>query len=829
MSSINGTCTDCSTDSCLITGFLYKTLWMEVDPTNVQQGTKFNGNVTVTGDFNIDGEFKFNDDLLVEGCVKTNCINDLNDPFNQITSSSNILLTPEKSPGNFDNPIRNFELVNRNLAICDAEGNGPVNYPTDTTDPRWGYSYMLVHGGSDFRDIVRIRKSQNYNSIYNQFGAALQITAPQQGIDEDVTIQLGRDFVSQNNAGIIAFKYAGNGSPLNTIRIDTNGNQASSTPSFVITMPPPPQLGNVGIHVAQPQYPLDIQGDTAIRNITTGNIVMYVDAANGDFTLNASDTTRMMYLDGNSTSFNIGKGSGTVQANNCIAIGINSGLLQADNCLAIGNNAGQAQGINSVAIGVDAGKNSQSSNAVALGVKAAETTQGASAVAIGYNAGQTSQGNHSVAIGFNSGVTSQGSESVAIGRTAGNSGQSNFCVAIGSSSAVTNQGQFAVAIGRNAGATDQSTNSVAIGTNAGSNTQGSSSVAIGNNAGQTTQSEFCTALGYNAGNTTQGSYAVALGYGAGLENQATQAVAVGGFAGRASQGNRATALGLNAGFTSQGSFSTAVGASAGFQNQQQYATAIGHNAGYTGQATYATALGVSAGETNQGENSVSIGYRAGYQNQHPNSIILNASGATLNSTAQNQFMVSNMRNDQLTATNSMTYNPTTKEITYETVSNEHPVMSLLSYDYSILYPNQTWYGVIYTSIYHGDFSTSTTGTNIFTNTRLGLKHELGNFINISGKTLSVNVNSNVAFRKNSLTGERHLRIALYNSTGILLGTLGESAIIYNLWSPGPVQDLVRGTSACFSLPPGFIFQVQIWQNQGNSIEIEYSKTQIIVL
>jgi hypothetical protein len=740
---------------------------MEVDPTNVQQGTKFNGNVTVTGDFNIAGEFKFSDDLQVEGCVKTNCINDLNDPFNQITSSSNILLTPEKSPGNFENPIRNFELVNRNLAICDAEGNGPVNYPSDTTDPRWGYNYMLVHGGSDFRDIVRIRKSQNYNSIYNQYGAALQITAPQQGIGEDVTIQLGRDFVSQNNAGIIAFKYQGNGSPLNSIRIDTNGNQASSTPSFVITMPPPPQLGNVGIHVDQPQYPLDIQGDTAIRNISTGNIIMYVDAANGDFTLNASDTTRMMYLDGNSTSFNIGKGAGTTQSTDCIAIGFN---------------AGQSQGLNSIAFGSNAGK----------------TNQGQDCIAIGTNAGFTGQGQSATAIGTRAGHSNQGGSSFAIGTTAGETNQGIRCIAFGNEAGRQNQGQ----------------DSIAIGFNSGRSSQGIQTVAIGQNAGEASQA-------------TSGGNSVAVGFYAGNVNQSTNCVAVGKSAGQTNQSSNAVAVGANAGAGSQKASATAVGFQSGYSNQNFAAVAVGSASGNINQGTGAIAVGTSAGEQTQGDYAIALGFLAGQTSQHSNSIILNSSGVALNSTAQNQFIVSNMRNDQLTATNSMTYNPTTKEITYETVSNQHPVMSLLSYDYTILYPDQTWYGVTYTSIYHGDFSTSTTGTNIFTNTRLGLKHEVGNFTNISGKTLAVQVNANIALNKNALTGERHVRVALYNSTGVFQGTIGEFTIAIS--APAPSLDFVGGTSACFSLQPGYIFQIQFWQNQGSAIYIEYSKVQINVL
>lgn len=519
MSSINGTCTDCSTDSCLITGFLYKTLWQEVDPTNIAQGTKFNGNVTVTGDLHVEGDLTFDNDVIVEGCVKTDCINYNDDPNKKITTQSNWLFQPEIVPGNTEAPIRNFELVNRNLAICDANGNGPVGYPAVTTDPRWGYNYMLVNGGSDFRDIVRIRKSQNYNSSFNKYGIALQVTSPQQAIGEDIAIQLGRDFVSQNNAGLIAFRYAGDGSPLNTLRIDTNGNQDSITPSFVITMPPVPQLGNVGIHIAQPQYPLDIQGDTAIRNINTGNIIMYVDAANGDFTLNASDTTRMMYLDGNSTSFSIGKGSGVTQGTNSLAIGPSSGILQGNNSVAVGSGAGGAtQGNSCVAVGVNCGI-TQGNQSIAVGNSAGQNTQGEKSVAIGTSCALNTQGNEAVAIGYFAGKTTQAFGGIAIGVTAGETNQGQTAISIGYGAGQTNQTQHAVAIGRGAGNTTQGQDAVALGRNAGVSTQGLEAVAVGKGAGSLTQSAYAVSIGPSAGNTGQGSSAIAIGALAGYTNQ----------------------------------------------------------------------------------------------------------------------------------------------------------------------------------------------------------------------------------------------------------------------------------------------------------------------
>ncbi len=487
-------------DSYLITGFLAKTLWLEVDPTNPSQGTKVNGNLTVTD------------------TVKTNNISTYNDPNLKVNANCNLVVNPPMSAGNVVNTTNNVEIRNRNLAICDANGNGPVGYPGITTDPRWGYSPVMIRGDTDMRGILRINRSQNYTSIFNQYGVTLQMTNPDSAIGSDTTIQLGRDFASQNNAAIMAFKYAGNGSPLNTFRIDTNGNQASTTPSFVITMPPPPGLGNVGIHVDQPQYPLDIKGDTVVRNITTGFEIMNVDAANGDLTLRAADNVRMMFLSGNQTAFNIGKGAGVTQGTNSVAIGANSGTTQTTNSIAIGTSCGTNQSNDCIAIGNLAGGTSQAASAIAIGSNAG-LDQAINSIAIGVDAGTTTQANNCVAIGRFSGNSVQGSGCIAIGNRCGQISQGIESVAIGDFAAQNNQGQFATAIGYNTANVSQGQGAVAIGSNAGQTSQTTNAVCIGVNSGQTTQGQAAVGIGANAGRTSQGAFSVAIGALAGETSQ----------------------------------------------------------------------------------------------------------------------------------------------------------------------------------------------------------------------------------------------------------------------------------------------------------------------
>jgi hypothetical protein len=149
-------------------------------------------------------------------------------------------------------------------------------------------------------------------------------------------------------------------------------------------------------------------------------------------------------------------------------------------------------------------------------------------------------------------------------------------------------------------------------------------------------------------NNTLTSTNVAIGYGAGQTNQGGTTVAIGSFAGMDAQGLSAVAIGFNAGQTTQGIKSVAIGMTAGYSVQGNGAVAIGDSAGYT----------------NQGVQAIAIGRFAGLTNQANNSIILNATGANLNATTANTFIVAPVRNDVANVAQVMFYNTTSKEITY---------------------------------------------------------------------------------------------------------------------------------------------------------------------
>jgi hypothetical protein len=157
---------------------------------------------------------------------------------------------------------------------------------------------------------------------------------------------------------------------------------------------------------------------------------------------------------------------------------------------------------------------------------------------------------------------------------------------------------------------------------------------------------------------------IALGQGAG-ETQLTGAVAIGSSAGNTSQGQFATAIGFGAGASSQSTSAIAIGSSAGAFSQLSNAIAIGPFAGSSDQGTSAVAIGANAGSNTQGAYAIAIGSGAGQNTQPAGSIVINASGVPLDGSAAG-FFVDPIRSTA-TATGPVMYNPTTKELFYNTV------------------------------------------------------------------------------------------------------------------------------------------------------------------
>ena len=119
---------------------------------------------------------------------------------------------------------------------------------------------------------------------------------------------------------------------------------------------------------------------------------------------------------------------------------------------------------------------------------------------------------------------------------------------------------------------------------------------------------------------------------------------------------------------------------------------IGSDAGKTNQGTNSIAIGYQAGQTNQGEYSIAIGYQAGQTNQNSQSIAINASNNSLIADQSGCFInpIRNINTNQ----NILTYNSTSKELTYDTTLYSTITNNYITSDYFYLYPPTSSYRVM---------------------------------------------------------------------------------------------------------------------------------------
>jgi hypothetical protein len=442
-----------------------------------------------------------------------------------------------------------------------------------------------------------------------------------------------------------------------------------------------------------------------------------------------NNTTDITGLNNRITDTNVEIGQHAGQQNHStygIAIGYNAGRhTQGEDGISIGREAGHSlQGVNSIAIGYLAGYKNQASQSVAIGYASGNTAQGQYSVAVGNQAGQNDQGANSVAVGNSCGYLSQGLKSVAIGDGSGFDNQEYQAIAIGYIAGYTNQGINTISIGTEAGKENQQVNSIAIGNSSGKSNQNYNSVAIGVQAGQYNQQRQSIAIGEFAGNLSQGTqsiaigasagytsqnaYAVAIGKNAGYDSQNSSAVAIGDSAGYSYQKNNAVAIGSSSGLLSQGLNSVAIGYGAGSENQNQNSVslgsqagqynqninsvAIGNLAGNNNQNSSAIAIGYNAGIDSQGQYSVAIGYNAGRTNQSSQSIAINASTSDLVANQQGIFInpVRNVNSNQ----NIITYNTSSKELTYDSSLYSTIMNNYMTSDNFYLYPPTSAYRVM---------------------------------------------------------------------------------------------------------------------------------------
>jgi hypothetical protein len=200
-------------------------------------------------------------------------------------------------------------------------------------------------------------------------------------------------------------------------------------------------------------------------------------------------------------------------------------------------------------------------------------------------------------------------------------------------------------------------------------------IAIGNSAGgNNNQQSYAIAIGSQAGFENQGINAISIGGTAGVLNQGDESVAIGFNAARYNQGGNSVAIGRNAGNVSQGANAVSIGRNSGNISQGIESVAIGHSAGNTAQGAYAVAIGAFAGNINQGANSVALGSFAGYPSVANNAIVINGDTVPLDAPNSGLY-IAPLRN--ITTSNAIFYNNTTKEITYSTAYSNANVASYL--------------------------------------------------------------------------------------------------------------------------------------------------------
>ena len=111
--------------------------------------------------------------------------------------------------------------------------------------------------------------------------------------------------------------------------------------------------------------------------------------------------------------------------------------------------------------------------------------------------------------------------------------------------------------------------------------------------------------------------------------------------------------------------SLGIGQNAARTNQGIDAVAVGGIAGDDAQGDKAVAVGASAGQLDQGAGAVALGFGAGQNLQAANSIVINATGNVLQNTTASSTVIKPIRN--ASGTHALEYNPTTGEVTYDTL------------------------------------------------------------------------------------------------------------------------------------------------------------------
>jgi len=326
-----------------------------------------------------------------------------------------------------------------------------------------------------------------------------------------------------------------------------------------------------------------------------------------------------------------------------------------------------ASGPTKIALGLDAGSVTQGLNTIAIGETAGQTNQGVSAVAIGTGAATTDQGGAAIAIGNGTAVTNQGASAVAIGNVAALAGQGDNAIAIGNRAGGFVNPQAATSIILNAtGAQLENTTADSFVVKPVRNASGTHSMEYNPTTGEITYDTLASSgITLTALSVTQASAGTAgLVY-----NNVTGVFTytppdLSTYLTSVPAQTFASLTDVN---NANGPTTITIGKNSGTTNQGASSIALGGRAGETNQGINGIAIGQNAGKSDQGDRAIAIGRNAATTNQGNQSIVINATGGAVENTTADSLVIKPIRN--ASGTHSMEYNPTTGEVTYDTLAS----------------------------------------------------------------------------------------------------------------------------------------------------------------
>ena len=518
------------------------------------------------------------------------------------------------------------------------------------------------------------RGSQGNNSIVlNATGVTLENTTASSLVIKPIRNASGTHSMEYNpTTGEVTYDTlgGGGGGGIDLTALSVTSTSASASPSLVynnttgVFTYTPPNLTELGSNLDLNSNDITGTGNiNIIGSITSTAVGTPTITSSTDIILSANSGSGIVNASGSKIT-NLGTPVAGTDAATKAYVDANGGGSLSWATLADKNNA---SGPTKIALGLDAGSVTQGLNTIAIGETAGQTNQGVSAVAIGTGAATTDQGGAAIAIGNGTAVTNQGASAVAIGNVAALAGQGDNAIAIGNRAGGFVNPQAATSIILNAtGAQLENTTADSFVVKPVRNASGTHSMEYNPTTGEITYDTLASSgITLTALSVTQASAGTAgLVY-----NNVTGVFTytppdLSTYLTSVPAQTFASLTDVN---NANGPTTITIGKNSGTTNQGASSIALGGRAGETNQGINGIAIGQNAGKSDQGDRAIAIGRNAATTNQGNQSIVINATGGAVENTTADSLVIKPIRN--ASGTHSMEYNPTTGEVTYDTLAS----------------------------------------------------------------------------------------------------------------------------------------------------------------